>query len=37
MGDSKLVIDWARKKNVAQYVKLEHVLRDINLAFLSFE
>jgi ribonuclease HI len=33
MGDSKLVIDWARQKNSSQDIILATIMRDIKLAF----
>jgi hypothetical protein len=35
--DLKLVIDWARKKKMAQDTRLEPILRGIKFVFLSFE
>ena len=37
MGDSKLVIDWARKKATISDVRLEPLLRDIKHSMKSFE
>jgi ribonuclease HI len=37
MGDSKLAIEWAQGKLEIQNVNLENILRDIKLAFPSFE
>jgi ribonuclease HI len=37
LGDSKLVIDWARQKNEVQDIGLATIMRDIKLAFQYFE
>lgn len=37
MGDSKLVIDWARQKATMSNVRPAPLLRDIKLAYQSFE
>ena len=37
MGDSKLEINWAQGKLEIQNVNLANIVRDIKLAFLSFE
>ena len=37
MGDSKLVIDWAKGKFFIQNITLANILRDIRLSFQSFD
>jgi hypothetical protein len=37
LGDSKLAINWAQGKLEIQNVNMENILRDIKLAFPSFE
>jgi hypothetical protein len=37
LKDSKLVIEWAQGRENIQNMRLESIMRDINLAFLSFE
>jgi ribonuclease HI len=36
LGDSKLVIDWAREKNNFQNIQLDLIMRDIKLAYKYF-
>jgi ribonuclease HI len=37
MGDSKLVIDWAKGKISFQNINLANILRDMRLSFQSFD
>lgn len=37
LGDSKLVIEWAKQKVNVQDIRLEPLLRDIKLSYQSFE
>ena len=37
MGDSKLVIDWAKGKISIQNINMANILRDIMIYFQSFE
>jgi len=37
LGDSKLVIDWAKGKSNFQNIILDSIMRDIKLACQSFE
>jgi ribonuclease HI len=37
MGDSKMVIEWERKKANVHNIRLESLLQDIKLSFQSFE
>jgi hypothetical protein len=37
LGDFKLVIDWAHQKNKFQNIWLTLIMRDIKLAYQSFE
>jgi hypothetical protein len=37
LGDSKLVIEWVQGRENIHNIRLASILRDIKLAFLSFE